>query len=293
MALGNLLLYAATVLIWGTTWYVIKLQLGSVPESWSVAYRFFIATAILAAWLGYKGRLVSLPRGRDLAFVCAQGICLFSMNYWLFYIASNYLTTGLVAVVFSLITIMNIINQRVFFKQMVDGRTLVASLIGVAGLVLVFYPEFAEVQASSKLFYGVMIGILATWFASLGNVISVRNSRAGLPIMRTNMIGMFAGALTMTVISVASGQPPSIELNPTYLAALAYLAIFGSVIAFGCYLTLIHRIGADKGAYAGVAFPLVALGISTVMEDYRWTSYAAVGIALIVFGNVLVLSKRK
>jgi len=225
--------------------------------------------------------------------VCAQGICLFSMNYWLFYIASNYLTTGLVAVVFSLITIMNIINQRVFFKQMVDGRTLVASLIGVAGLVLVFYPEFAEVQASSKLFYGVMIGILATWFASLGNVISVRNSRAGLPIMRTNMIGMFAGALTMTVISVASGQPPSIELNPTYLAALAYLAIFGSVIAFGCYLTLIHRIGADKGAYAGVAFPLVALGISTVMEDYRWTSYAAVGIALIVFGNVLVLSKRK
>jgi len=238
MSVGNLLLYVATVLIWGTTWYVIKLQLGSVPESWSVAYRFFIAAAILAAWLGYKGRLDSLPKGRDLIFVCAQGIFLFSMNYWLFYIASNHLTTGLVAVVFSLITIMNIINQRVFFKQAVDGRTLVASLIGVTGLVLVFYPEFADVQASSALFYGVMIGILATWFASLGNVISVRNSRAGLPIMRTNMIGMFAGAITMTLISVASGQPPSIELNPTYLAALAYLAIFGSVIAFGHFVSV-------------------------------------------------------
>ena len=56
----NLLLYIVTVLIWGTTWYVIKLQLGPVPESWSVAWRFFIAAALLALWLGARGRLVDL-----------------------------------------------------------------------------------------------------------------------------------------------------------------------------------------------------------------------------------------
>ena len=287
----NLLLYLATVLIWGTTWYVIKLQLGPVPESWSVAWRFFIAAGLVACWLGVRGRLVDLPKGRDLLFVCAQGVMLFCLNYWLFYLISNDLTTGLVAILFSLITIMNIFNQRVFFKVRVNTRTLIASLIGIAGLVLVFYPEFAKVQSSERLGVAVLLGILATWFASVGNVISARNSRAGLPIIRTNMIGMFAGAIVMSAIAFASGDVPAIELTPRYLGAMLYLAVIGSVVAFGCYLTLISRIGADKGAYAGVAFPIVALLISTWLEDYRWTPPAMLGVLLIVVGNVLVLSE--
>ncbi len=279
-----------TVLIWGTTWYVIKLQLGPVPESWSVAWRFFIAAALIACWLLAQGRLADLPRGRDLLFVCAQGVMLFCLNYWLFYLASNDLTTGLVAILFSLITIMNILNQRIFFKVVVDGRALVASVIGITGLLLVFYPEFASVQSNPRLVGAVALGVLATWFASLGNVISARNSKAGLPVMRTNMVGMFAGAVVMSGIAILSGEPPSIELTPSYLLALLYLAVFGSVIAFGCYLTLISRIGAAKGAYAGVAFPVVALLISTVLEDYRWSVVAIAGVILIVIGNVLVLS---
>lgn len=291
--LANIALYAVTVLIWGTTWYVIKLQLGTVPESWSVAYRFFIAAAVLAMWLGARGRLVDLPKGQDLLFVIAQGTMLFSLNYWLFYLVSNHLTTGLVAVLFSLITIMNIANQRLFFKIPVDSRTLLSSIIGILGLVLVFYPEFAGVQTNDKLIYAVGLGVLATWFASLGNVISVRNSKAGLPVMQTNMVGMFAGALCMTMIAIGSGEPATIELNARYLGALMYLAVIGSVVAFGCYLTLIHRIGADKGAYAGVAFPVVALFISTVLEDYSWSLLAGIGVLFIVVGNVLVLSRPR
>jgi len=209
--LANILLYVITVLIWGTTWYVIKLQLGSVSESWSVAYRFFIAAAALAMWLGARGRFVDLPKGRDLFFVCAQGLMLFSLNYWLFYLVSNHITTGLVAILFSLITIMNIVNQRVLFKTAVNRRTLLASLIGILGLILVFYPEFSSVQSNDKLLYAVGLGVLATWFASLGNVISVRNSKAGLPVMRTNMVGMFAGAVCMSVIAIGSGEPATIR----------------------------------------------------------------------------------
>lgn len=291
--MANLMLYVATVLIWGTTWYVIKLQLGTVPEAWSVAWRFFIAALVLALWLGARGRLKNLPRGRDLAFVAAQGAMLFSLNYWLFYQASNHLTTGLVAIIFSLITVMNIANQRVFFKAQVNPRLLIASVIGIVGLVLVFYPEFSRVEVNDKLFYAVALGVIATWFASLGNMISLRNSRAGLPVMRTNMVGMFAGALCISVIALVTGDPVTIELTPRYIGALMYLAVIGSVVAFGCYLTLIHRIGADKGAYAGVAFPVVALMVSTVFEGYQWTLPAAAGVGLIVFGNVLVLTKPR
>lgn len=289
----NLVLYLVTVLIWGTTWYVIKLQLGPVPESWSVAWRFYLAAAALAAWLAFRGRLVNLPTGRDLLFVCAQGVMLFSLNYWLFYIASNHLTTGLVAVIFSLITIMNIGNQLIFFKTPVNHRALLASIIGIIGLVLVFYPEFNTVEPGNQLVFAILIGMVATWFASLGNIISLRNSRRGLPVMRTNMIGMLAGAVCMSVIALLSGQPPGIETTPQYLGALLYLAIFGSVVAFGCYLTLIHRIGADKGAYAGVAFPIVALLISTWLEGFRWSLPALAGVVLIVGGNVLALSKAR
>ena len=281
------------MLIWGTTWYVIKLQLGSVPESWSVAYRFFIAALLLLVWLGVRGRLTDLPKGRNLLFVCLQGVMLFCLNYWLFYIISNDLTTGLVAVLFSLITIMNIINQRLFFSVPVNSRSLLASLIGISGLVLLFLPEFYKVQAGNRLVVAVLLGVLATWFASVGNILSVRNSRAGLPVMRSNMVGMFTGAVCMALISVGSGAPVAIDLNPEYIGALLYLAIFGSVVAFGCYLTLINRIGADKGAYAGVAFPVVALLISTWLEEYQWTVPAMIGVTLIVVGNVLVLSKPR
>lgn len=289
----NILLYLATVLIWGTTWYVIKLQLGVVPESWSVAWRFYLAAATLAIWLGWRGRLVNFPTGKDLIFVCAQGAMLFSLNYWLFYLASNHLTTGLVAVIFSLITIMNIGNQRLFFNTPVNARALLASLIGIGGLVLVFYPEFTVVETGSRLVYAILTGIVATWCASLGNIISLRNSRRGIPVMRTNMVGMLAGAVCMTVIAIASGHPPAIEPTTQYLGALFYLSIVGSVIAFGCYLTLIHRIGADKGAYAGVAFPIVALLISTWLEDFAWTLPAFAGVALIVTGNVLALYNKQ
>ncbi len=291
--MANLLLYVVTVLIWGTTWYVIKLQLGPVPETWSVAWRFFIAAAALAAWLGFRGRLTDLPKGRDLLFVCAQGVMLFCLNYWLFYLITNDLTTGLVAILFSLITIMNIVNQSLFFRVPINPRALVASLIGIAGLVMVFYPEFAVVKANDRLIYSLGLGVLATWFASVGNILSVRNSRAGLPVMRTNMVGMFAGAVCMSIIALASSDPVTIELSPRYLGALFYLAIVGSVVAFGCYLTLIHRIGADKGAYAGVAFPVVALMLSTLLEGYQWTLPATLGVVLIVCGNILALSKPR
>ena len=175
----------------------------------------------------------------------------------------------------------------------INSRALMASLIGIVGLVLVFFPEFSKVQANERLVVAVLLGILATWFASVGNILSVRNSRAGLPVMRTNMVGMLTGAICMALIAMASGEPASIELNPRYLGALLYLAVIGSVVAFGCYLTLINRIGADKGAYAGVAFPIVALLISTWLEDYRWSVPAVIGVVLIVMGNVLVLSKPR
>ncbi len=133
---------------------------------------------------------------------------------------------------------------------------------------------------------------MATLLASLGNITSARNQRHGLPIVQTNAFGMGYGALAMYLVILLAGKPLALDLSVIYMGSLLYLALFGSVIAFGCYLTLVGNIGADRAAYATLLFPIVALLISTVWEGYLWTVSSAVGVALILLGNLWMLNRK-
>jgi drug/metabolite transporter (DMT)-like permease len=290
--LGNNFLYAATVLIWGSTWYAIKLQLGVVDPDLSVAYRFIVASAVLLVFCLATGRSLRFPL-RHHPFIAAQGLFLFCLNYWLFYYATFELTTGVVAVVFSLIMLMNILNGAVLFGTRVESRVLTAAGLGVIGLILVFWDDLAMLDMTSGPMIGLGLSIVATYSASLGNMASLRNTRAGLPIIQVNALGMTYGALFMTILALLRGAPIGFDFSPGYVGSLLYLAVFGSILAFGCYLTLLARIGADRAAYAAVVFPIVALIISTFLEDFVWTAPALVGVALIVGGNILAIAKSK
>jgi drug/metabolite transporter (DMT)-like permease len=290
--LGNNLLYAATVLIWGSTWYAIKMQLGTVAPDLSVAYRFILASAVLLGFCLATGRSLRFAP-RHHIFIAAQGLFLFCLNYWLYYYATFELTTGVVAVVFSLVMMMNILNGAVLFGTRVEPKVLGAAVLGLAGLVLVFRSELTALDFSSGPVIGLGLSILATYFVSLGNMASLRNSRAGLPVIQVNALGMTYGAVFMTILALSRGAPLTFEFSARYVGSLLYLAIFGSVLAFGFYLTLLARIGADRAAYAAVIFPVVALIISTVLEDYSWTSSALVGVALVLGGNILAVARPK
>ncbi len=290
--MGNGFLYVATVLIWGSTWYAIKMQLGVVDPDLSVAYRFVIAAAVLIAFCLATGRSLRFAPRHHL-FIAAQGLFLFCLNYWLFYHATFELTTGVVAVVFSLIMLMNILNGAVLFGTRVEPRVLAAAGLGVIGLVLVFWDELAALDFTSGPMVGLGLSIVATYSASLGNMASLRNTRAGLPVIPVNALGMAYGAVFMTILALARGAALDFDPSPGYVGSLIYLAIFGSVLAFGFYLTLLARIGADRAAYAAVVFPIVALIISTFLEDYVWTAPALTGVALILGGNVLAVAKPK
>jgi len=290
--LGNHLLYAATVLIWGSTWYAIKLQLGTVDPDMSVAYRHIVASAILIVFCLLTRRSLRFP-ARQHIFIAAQGLFLFCLNYWIFYYAAFHLTTGVMAVVFSLIMLMNILNGAVLFGSRVDRSVLAAAGLGVVGLILVFWHDLAVVDFTSGPMLGLGLSIVATYSASVGNMASLRNTRAGLPIIQVNALGMGYGAVFMLILATVRGAPIGFDLSVTYVGSLLWLAVLGSVVAFGCYLTLLARIGADRAAYAAVVFPIVALIISTVLEDYRWTAPALVGVALILGGNLLVVARPK
>lgn len=290
--MANLLFYTLTVVIWGSTWLAIKFQLGTVAPSVSIAYRFALASVILFLWCLATRRLLRFSRNEHL-FMALQGSQLFALNYLFFYLAELELTSGLAAVVFSTIVIMNLLNGRLFLGTPVEWKVLLGGLLGLFGLMLMFWPEVAQFEAAGSALLALGYCFLATYLASLGNIISARNQQRGLPIMQTNAFGMGYGAVLMLLISLLFGSPLLIEPTFAYLGSLLYLALFGSVIAFGCYLSLVGRIGPGRAAYATLLFPLVALVLSTVWEDYRWTTPALIGIAMILGGNYLALLKKK
>ncbi len=284
-------LYLWTVLIWGSTWFAIRFQLGTVEPEVSLVYRFALASVILLLYC--KFRRYSLKLDRDgLLFVILQAIFLFSINYLLFYWATGLLTSGLIAVVFSTVVLMNVLNAAWFLKQAVNKRVVAGAVLGLTGISLGFYPEFYKVDPA-VVGTGLALSLLATYVVSIGNIISARNQQRGLSVVVTNTWGMLIGALIMALYAALNGAHFIYDWRPAYSVSLFYLALFGSVLAFGSYLTLIGRIGADKAAYAAVLFPIVALTLSTLYEAYVWTIPALVGAGLVVLGNILAVTGPK
>jgi drug/metabolite transporter (DMT)-like permease len=230
---------------------------------------------------------------RQHFFIALQGLLLFSINYLLVYLAELHLTSGLVAVVFSTLVFMNIFFGALLLGTPIRMNVLLGGVIGLIGITLVFLPELSAFSLQDSGFLGLLLSLAATLVASLGNVTAARNQRNGLPVVQTNALGMGYGALAMYVYALIRCVSFSFSFSSTYLVSLIYLAVFGSIIAFGAYLTLLGRIGADRAAYASLIFPIIALGISTFFEGYNWNASALLGVLFVVSGNFLVLSWRR
>lgn len=285
-----ILLYLTVVMIWGSTWIVIPFQFGEVANEMSVAYRFGIASLLLYAYAAITRRKIALPKNA-LPVVFVQGTLLFSLNYFLVYYGTAYITTGLVAVVFSTVVLFNALFSKLFFGSPLETRVLIAAAIGFTGIALIFWPEVSVLSFEDTTIVGIAYILAATILASLGNMAAVVNTRQSLPVMAVNAHSMAWAAVTSIVIALLLGRELNFSLQTDYLVSLAYLSVFGSAIAFGCYLALIRRIGAARAAYSSVLFPVVALGLSTLFEDYKWTAAAVVGIILTLIGNWLILNR--
>ncbi len=287
----HIALYTITVLIWGSTWLGITYQLGDVHPVLSVAYRFALASLLLFIFCRWRGLTLRFS-GRQHLFIAAQGAFLFSLNYLSVYLAEQYLTSGLVAVVFSTLVFMNILVGALLLGDRIRPKVILGAAIGLTGIGLVFLPELNAFDFGDNGFLGLVLALAGTLSASVGNITSARNQRHGLPVFQTNAYGMGYGALLMLLVALIGGLPLRFEPTLAYIGSLIYLSLFGSVVAFGAYLTLLGRIGADRAAYVSLLFPLVALALSTVVEGYRWSGVALVGVALVLAGNYLALSRR-
>jgi drug/metabolite transporter (DMT)-like permease len=269
------ILYAIVVLIWGSTWAAIPYQLGVVAEEVSVAWRFALASASLFVYAAVTRRQIGVPL-RHYGMIILMGALMFSANYLFTYYSINYVTSGLVAVVFSLIVVCNAFFESLFFKRPIERRLMIASLLGVAGVACMFWPEVQTFDLADRSLYGVMLATVAVVFASVGNMAAIVNTGNNISVVAVNAHGMAWGALTSLVVAAILGREINFLFQPGYILSLSYLAVFGSAVAFGCYLALMRTIG-----------------ISTFVEDYKWSVQAVAGIAFIIAGNWLALTRMK
>ncbi|MGB7404883.1 MAG: DMT family transporter [Pacificimonas sp.] len=283
---------AIVTLIWGTTWYVIKTQLGTVPPEWSVAYRFGLASLVMFAIVLATGRQVSFPL-RAHVFFFLLGLAQFAANFNFVYYASTVVTSGLIAVAFALLMIPNAIMARVFLGQPISARFMVGAALGIVGVALLFRQELIALEGTPALAFGLVTTACAVMSASTANVMQASRLAHSLPMISMLAFAMGYGALLDALYAFWRAGPPVFEANLIYASGLAYLSIFASAIAFVLYFGVIRAVGPALAAYSGVLVPFVAMTVSTLFEGYMWTGPAIVGAVLSISGMVIALSARR
>lgn len=289
--MSNRLLYVITVLVWGSTWFAIEFQLGIVAPEVSIVYRYATAAALLFAWSWHRGLKLRFSAGAHGWFMLL-GLFLFCLNYILAYRAQIHITSALTAIAFATIVWMNILLARVLFGVRAGRRVLIGAGLGITGIIVLFAPQVHDFALSDSVFFGSMLAVLGALSASFGNMVSQKAQAQSLPIIQSNAWGMLYGAGITACIALVEGHPFEFDWSATYVASLLYLAVFGSVVAFGAYLTLLGRIGAHKAGYAVVMFPVVAMLISVAFEGLELNASVVTGTLLVLAGNVCVLEGR-
>lgn len=285
----TILLYSTTVLIWGLTWFAISLQLGTVPVEQSIAFRFGIATTVLFGFLVVARKSLIIPRRAHLRLL-GQGLCLFSFNFICFYFATDNIPSGLVSVIFSLATLLNVINNRLFFKSPISGKALIGGVMGLVGLGLLLVPTLENNRNIDEVVIGILLAFCGTYLFSLGNMIGKWNAANKIDTMTGNAYAMLYGTSILMIFTLFIGNPITFDFSAEYIGALLYLAIPGSVIAFTTYLALVGRIGPEKAAYTTVLFPVIALSVSSLFEGYNWNNTAICGLIFVLSGNIVIFS---
>jgi drug/metabolite transporter (DMT)-like permease len=285
--------FAIATMVWGTTWIVIRGQLGAVPPTWSVTYRFAIgALAMFAYAMVTRAPLLIDRRGH--VFAALFGLAQFVLNFNFVYRAEAHITSGLVAVLFALLIVPNALMGAAFLKQTITGRFLAGSLIAIAGVAMLIAQELrADSAGTTATLLGTVLTIAGVLSASVANIMQGTAQARAQPMATALAWGMIWGTGMNGVLALVTAGPPVLDTSATYLGGVLYLGIFASAIAFTCYFSVIRSIGPARAAYSSVLTPIIAMVISTLVEDYRWSWLAASGGIVALVGLLIALSARR
>jgi len=286
-----LLPFALVTLIWGSTWLVIRDQLGSVPPGWSVVWRFVLAGAAMMALAALRGAPLR-PTAAMLPVVVGMAVFQFVANFQFVYAAEQHLTSGIVAVMFAFLMVPNALLGRLFVGQPVSRGFIAGSLVALAGVALLLLHEYRVAPPEGKVLLGVVLTVGGILGASIANVIQASEAARRQPMLTVLAWAMLLGAAIDAAFSAALYGPPQFDPRWSYAAGVAYLALLGSVVTFPLYFNLIRALGPGRAAYNSVLVPIVAMLLSTVFEGYRWGALALAGSVVALAGLVIALRAR-
>jgi len=286
----NAILYFIVLLAWGSSWFAISFQLGDVAPQVSIAWRFLLASFILFIWCYARGLKLSFSWRAHFSWLLL-GFFLFCVNYICAYFGTFYLASGLVCLIFSTLTLFTVFNGFIFFKKPIRLPILFGAIVGILGLSIIFSNEISNTDWSleSGIVKGFLWMLLATFFASIGMLLSGQMQARKMPLVQSNAFSMLYGSLIIVTYVSVSDISFSFSTSYSYVISLIYLSLVASVIGFGVYLKLVGNIGADKASYVNIFTPTIALFLSTLFENYQWSWTGLVGVALIIIGNIIVL----
>ena len=284
-------LYAICILIWGTTWFAITAQIDVVAPAVGVALRFGLAAVVLFAFCRVRRIPLRLPP-RAQVLVLAQGLTCFYASYVCVYAAERFVASGVVAVGYAASPLFGLVLARVLLKTPMSARVAVGGVAGIAGVVLIFWHEFMRLTASGQVLWGAELTMASVLLSTLSTVAASACHRLGVRGGSPLAWAMAWGAGAAAVHAVATGTPWHWSWRPGFLVSLAWLALAGSIAAFGAFYALVERVGAARAGYVGVLTPVVALGVSSVLENFLWTGLTVAGVALAILGNVVALWPR-
>jgi drug/metabolite transporter (DMT)-like permease len=285
--------FIVATVIWGSTWFVIRDQLGVVPPTWSVAYRFLTGSAAMFVWALMTRAPLNIGREGHV-FAALFGFAQFVLNFNFIYRAEDHITSGLVAVVFALLIVPNALLGAIFLKQPLSRWFLIGSGVAVIGVAMLIVQEARRDGATAAATWlGVTLTLLGLMSASVANIMQGTERARALPMASVLAWGMLWGGLTNVALALVTVGGPVFEPRPMYWIGVVYLGVAASAVAFTCYFGVIRAIGPARAAYSGVLTPILAMLLSTLFEDYRWTALAAAGGIVAMAGLLIALSARR
>lgn len=282
----SLILYVLMIILWGLSWIAIKWQGEQVAMEVSIFYRFAIAAGVLFLFSILTKRL-QLMVPRDHIWCALQGGCLFCLNFMAFYAATSHIPSGLVALLMATAPLFNCVHGRLFYRERITQQFIWGTTFGLFGVGFLFAKEITTLNLSFNTLQGVFFSLVGTWCFSMGNMISIKNTKNGIKPLTATAYSMLYGCVFLLIIIYVKGHVFTIELTTRYIGSLLYLAIPASVFGFTVFLVLVNRVGANNSAYILVFTPIVALMMSSFYENYVWTMHGMIGFILICLGNVI------
>ncbi|HJV63047.1 MAG TPA: EamA family transporter, partial [Albitalea sp.] len=234
-------LFAICVLTWGTTWHAITYQIGHTAPDVGVAMRFALAGASVLLLCAWRGLPLRFP-ARDHALFALQGVFMYGVSYVCVYLAEQHLPSGLVAVGYSASPLITGLGAHWLFGVPTSRRFLGGGALGLAGVALIFWPEFGKAAQGESTAWGAVFTVASVLLSSVGSLAASRNRSRGLPLWPALGWGMLYGAAASASIALAQGHSFALPAVVSWWVSLLYLALAGSVMTFACYLTLQDRI---------------------------------------------------